>query len=235
MFMKKKQKISGKLSHIILLFSLLMLSALVVLPAATVFAESMYVKPSAEIPIRTGQGTEYKVLAVVPDGLKVELVEVDDAWAKVQTSGGTEGWMLKRYLSSDPPLSMVISSLKARNVELEKSGEESSRKLVDVSAAHTESEQALDLCLAKRDDISKKYQDLKAETADVIKMKEGLSKTVREVKEVRQELEAAQQENKAMRRNTALKWFLAGGFLLLIGWVIGIITGRSRKRSSRLL
>jgi len=232
MLTRNRRKISDKLSHAFSPLTILVLLTAVVLSVSTAFSETRYVKPSSEIPIRTGQGTEYKILAVVPDGFKVDLIEEDDAWAKVRTSGGTEGWMLKRYLSSDPPLSTVIASLKARNAELKKSGEETRRKLVQVSANHTESEQELELCLAERDDIRNKYQRLKAETSDVVKIKDDLSKTVQDLKAVRQKLTAVQKDNRTLRRNTALKWFLAGGFVLIIGWIIGIITGRSRKRSS---
>lgn len=212
---------------------------LVTLGAAWLFgsaalAGTWYVKPSAEVPIRSGQGTDYKILSVAPDGLKVELLQEDDPWAKVRTEGGTEGWMLKRYLSTEQPLSTVVDSLTAQKEKLEKRCEEISLKFNELSEVHARTEQELNTCIAQRDEIGQNYQTLKNDTADVIKIKQSLTTKVQEVQSISQRLTAVEQENKDLKRNTSLKWFLIGGFVLFVGWFIGMITGRAGKRRSSL-
>lgn len=233
---KIKQNISTRPSNGLSLLSILLLLTVVTLSSGPVaIADTWHVKPSSEVPIRSGQGTDYKILAVVADGLKVEILEENDPWAKVRTPGGTEGWMLKRYLSSDPPLSQAVISLKTRNAELETEKEEMSGQLVEVSAAHTRSEEELQACIVERDTVQQEYQALREDTADVIKIKKTLSAKIQETQEAKQKLAAMEQENSELKRNTALMWFLAGGFLLIIGWIIGMMSGRSRKRKSSLL
>lgn len=197
-------------------------------------AETLYVKPSSEVPIRSGQGTEYKILSVVPDGLMVEIIEESDPWAKVRTPGGTEGWMLRRYLSSDPPPSEMVDILQTRNEELEKKEEETSRRYDELATAYSQMEQEYNACIADRENIKNKYQMLQQDTADVIAIKENLDAANRQAEDARQQLAAIAQENQNMKNSIAIKWFMAGGGVLIIGWMIGLMTGRSRKRKSSL-
>jgi len=235
MLMKRMQNISDRLSDVFSSVPILLLLTAVLFSGSAVFAETWYVKPSTEVPIRSGQGTDYKILAVIPDGLRIELLEEEEPWAKVRTPGGTEGWMLKRYLSGDAPLSEIVTSLQTQKTGLETKNEEMDRQLVEVSAAHTRSEEELQVCVADRDKIRQEYQILREDTADVLKIKKNLEEKVQESQEARQQLAALEQKNNELRRNTSIMWFLAGGFLLIVGWIIGMMTASSRKRKSSLL
>ena len=87
----------------------------------------------------------------------VEIIEESDPWAKVRTPGGTEGWMLRRYLSSDPPPSEMVDILQTRNEELEKKEEETSRRYDELATAYSQMEQEYNACIADRENIKNKY------------------------------------------------------------------------------
>lgn len=234
MLMEQKRKISDCLLLVFSPFAVLLSLAAVFVSLTAVHAETLYVKPSAEVPIRSGQGTEYKILSVVPDGLQVELLEENDPWARVKTPGGTEGWMLRRYLSEDLPPAELVGILRAQKEELERKEEETSRRYDELSTAYSQMEQEYNACIADREDIGNKYQTLQQDTADVIAIKENLDQANRELEENRQKLAAVLQENRNVKNSIAIKWFMAGGGVLLLGWLIGMMTGRSRKRKSSL-
>lgn len=230
---RKLEKILSPL-HISCSFILYTLLVTMFFLSTAARAEDWYVKPSAEVPIRSGQGTEFKILSVVPDGLMVEIVEESDPWVKVRTPGGTEGWMLKRYLSNDPPLSEMVDSLQSDNEKLAQLEEETSRKYDELLTAYTQMEQEYNACLADRDDLRNKYQALRNDTADVIKIKQNLSQATEEVEQIRQKMAEVEEQNRKLEKNMAIRWFMAGGLVLVLGWLIGLVTGRSRKRKSSL-
>lgn len=234
MLKQRRKKTSGRPWRIFFPITVLIQMTAVLFFGLAVHAETWYIKPSSEVPIRSGQGTEYKILAVVPDGLKVELIEEIDPWAKVRTPGGTEGWMLKRYLSGDPPLSEMVNTLSAEKAELKEKEEETSRKYDELISAYSQMEQEYNTCLADRDDIRRKYQTLQEDTADVIKIKQSLSDSGLEIHELRQKLAAVEQKNQNLKSNNSVKWFMAGGLVLILGWLIGLMTGRSRRKKSSL-
>ena len=119
-----------------------------------------------------------------------------DPWAKVRTEGGNEGWMLKRYLTSEPPLSVTVATLTNQKNKLAKKAEEMEGKYNELAGIYSQNEQELNTCIAERDKIKTDFQTLKKDTADVIKIKENLSTRTQEVQDLAQKLTTAQQEIK---------------------------------------
>ena len=91
-----------------------LLSLLTVLLASTAAAtEIKFVRPNLEIPVRRGRSEQYKILKFVKDGNPVNFIEEKGNWAKVHLQSGTDGWMLKRYLSNEkPPVEQAESCVK---------------------------------------------------------------------------------------------------------------------------
>lgn len=63
-------------------------------------AETRYVSDRLEIQMRTGKGTQFKILRMLPSGTALEVLEVDqqNGYSRVRSAGGVEGWVLNRYL-----------------------------------------------------------------------------------------------------------------------------------------
>ena len=88
-------------------------------PAA---AEIRFVYPNIDIPVRRGVGDKYKIIRMVKDGARVELLEEKEGWAKVKLKDGVKGWMLKRLLTtSDVPSSERLKELQDENIQLKES------------------------------------------------------------------------------------------------------------------
>ena len=211
----------------------LILAALPTLPTAA--ADIRFVSPTVEVPVRRGQGTEYKILKLVKDGDRVELLQVNDAWAQVKVGSKTVGWMPKRYLSSEAPPLKLVQMLRTENEQLKARDTERENELTSLKDLQSSTGGDLSACIAERDTIRSQYQSLQADTADVIALKNKMTATSQEIEQVRATLNAVQQQNTELKRKTAVTWFLAGGGVLMIGWIIGLITCRSRKKRPSLL
>lgn len=209
-------------------------------------AEIRYVKPSLEVPVRRGQGMDYRIVVIVNDGTRVDLLEEQGDWARIRTEKGKEGWILKRYLSTDPPLNEVVARLRKENKTLQEKQATFRERIAELKAtmqeeidslqaALQESESQRDGCLAELDSVRNQYEALQRDAADVVQTKQQLEDTRREMEDIRQRYRTVEEENRRLRKNTSIKWFLAGSGVLLIGWLIGLGSGRSRKRRSSLL
>ncbi|WP_457573779.1 TIGR04211 family SH3 domain-containing protein [Desulfolithobacter sp.] len=231
-----------------LLFSrcVLVMVVLLLLWSGAAMAEIRYVKPSLEVPVRRGQGMDYRIVVIVNDGTRVELLEEQGDWARIRTEKGKEGWILKRYLSTDPPLHEQVARLKQENKTLLEKQATFKERLAELKAtmqeeidslqaALQESESQKDECLAELDSVRNQYEALQRDAADVVQTKQQLKDTRREMEEIRQRYRTVEEENRRLRKNTSIKWFLAGSGVLFIGWLIGLGSGRSRKRRSSLL
>jgi SH3 domain protein len=198
-------------------------------------AQTLYVKPSSEITLRRGQGTDFKIIAVVRDGTAVELLSEENDWAQVRLQEGKEGWVLRRYLSETPPLNQLVEQLEQEKTGLILSSEALQQRLDETSAEKDRIDREYQLCLAEHSDISDKYMTLQNDTADVIQTKEDLKQAQTQLVDLQAKLSVVQQENERLAKNQTLKWFLAGGGVLLLGWIVGLFSGRSRKKRSSLL
>lgn len=227
-----------KLSRVFIFFLVLT----VLLPCSAIFfsvtavnAATRYVTPSAEVVVRTGQGNEYKIIGMVKDGDAVDLLQESDAYALVRLPDGREGWMLKRFLSAAPPLSVVVASLRAENEKMKQREMEQTQQVNEISENLKRTEAELASILTERDQIKTDYQNLRQDTADVILIKEDMLRVTKENELLVQEMAALKEENNKLNKDKSINWFLAGGGVLLVGMFIGRLSSASRKRKSSLL
>lgn len=233
-----------KLKYRIHVFCLIVL--LTTLPAVAGWADNLYVKPSSEITMRRGKGTDFKIIAVIKDGTPVELLEEADDWAQVRLESGKEGWVLRRYLSTTPPLGQQVQqlerekqvltettqSLKLRVDQLTTERDEVERRL---SEEKDEVDRQLTQCIAERTTLDENYLRLQEDTADVIQTKNDLEAARARVADLESQAETLKSENQRLSKTDTLKWFLAGGGVFFGGWLIGMVSRRSRKKRSSLL
>ncbi len=198
-------------------------------------AESRYIKPSSEAAVRRGQGTEYKIVAMVKDGTLVEFVEEDEDYARILLSNGKEGWILKRFLSIEPPLNELVASLRSQKDEMLQREIETNQQLETVSAILAQTEQERNVASNERDHILTSYTNLKEDTADIVQIKEDMQKTSQENETLHQKVILLEQANETLQKDNAFKWFLIGGGVLLLGMLIGKISGGSRRKKPSLL
>ena len=133
MIIRRITKPSTSLSVFLLILTLFLPFSTILFSGTPVLAKTSYVKPSSEVVVRKGQGIKYKIVAVVKDGVSVKFLEEGDSYAKVRLANGKEGWMLKRFLSDEPPLEQVVASLrtekeKMKRKEIEATGKQQPQK-----------------------------------------------------------------------------------------------------------
>jgi SH3 domain protein len=225
---KQKQNSTGVLFNILMVVIILFL-------ATTVLAQTRYIKPSSEIVVRRGQGTEFKIIAMVKDGVSVEFLEASKTHARIRLANGKEGWILKRFLSNEPPLDAIVASLRTENEIVVQKEIDTTLKFDAMSATLTQTEQELDATLRERDQLKADYLQLQEDTADTILMKTDLEKSIKNNEILSQKLAALQLENSSLEDDNSFKWFLAGGGVLVFGMLIGSISTKSSRRKPSLL
>ena len=81
--------------------------------AATAMAEPAWVTDQFEITLRSGPSTSNAIQLMVDSGTRLEVVErdPDSGYSRVRTQGGTEGWVLTRYLMREPSAREQLETL----------------------------------------------------------------------------------------------------------------------------
>ncbi|MDU9047892.1 MAG: TIGR04211 family SH3 domain-containing protein [Candidatus Electrothrix sp. Rat3] len=203
--------VTKKYEHPVKPFFLLSL-LLVLLAGTTGTATATEIKfvhfTDSNIPVRRGKGEQYKIIKFVKDGNQVEFFEENGNWAKVRLQNGTEGWMLKRYLSDEKPPVEQVRELREENEQLKDSNKKMTTNLKKIKELQQAGSEELENCQRKAEE----------------KLASGLS----ECNKIKDEYNASQEFNKII-------WFLSGAGVLLVGWLIGRFAGSSQKKRNRLL
>ncbi|XOF33527.1 MAG: TIGR04211 family SH3 domain-containing protein [Candidatus Electrothrix sp. YB6] len=185
------------------------LSLLVVLTAVSAAAaDTRFVRPDIDIPVRRGKGEQYKIIKFVRDGNQVELLEESGHWAKVRLEGGTEGWMFKRHLGETMPPAERLQELQDNNTNFEEENKKLKEKIGRIE----------ELQLAANEELEQLRTSAEEKLATCVREKNRLESQKKVSKEVDRTI-----------------WFLSGAGVLLLGWLIGRYAAGSQKRRSRLL
>ena len=215
-------------------------------PAGIVCAETQYVSDQLIITMREGKGNEYKIIKTFKTGTPLEIIEESGNYLKARTESGIEGWVLRQYVTKETPKPVVIAGLK-KKVDLLSTKIEQYKKnnklledeLNTAKSDHNEKTRALKQNLSastgKADqtarelrEITAKYNALFKESKDVVNLVKERDSLKASNNELHTKTEQLQEENDNLKRTQMIWWFVAGGAVFFVGWIIGKISRQKR-------
>jgi len=188
--------------------------------------EQMYVSDKLQVTVRTGPSTQNKVIAVVRTGQKVSVLErTPEGWARVRLADGREGWMIARYLMKDKPAMLKLAELDPRTKNLAK-------RLEELGAANAQLKRQLADATRRLNALRAQYNKLLKTASSAQELANAKAELEKKLAVMTKELKQLQQENEALKFASTLKWFLAGAGVLVVGWLIGLMSARRKRRYS---
>ena len=99
-------------------------------------AEAAWVK-GAPLNLRSGAGTQFRVVSTTLPGERVEVLEQGEQWTKIRKPEGTEGWIAAGFLDPQAPPAKRVGLLET---EVEKLSLDLSRATADAESLRSEAE-----------------------------------------------------------------------------------------------
>lgn len=195
-------------------------------------AQTVFVDDLQEVMMRSGPDTQNRIVLVLKSGRALEVLETRDGWSHVRTGGGTQGWVLSRYLTQRPPASVAFAALEKAHEEL----------LANSSRLTTENEtlnkENLRLA-AEAEELAQKaakfeqdYEALKLGSEGFFELKAALDEASARLEEQKKRADEAVKELDGLRSSKGMIWMAVGAGILLFGIVLGIVLKPKRRRSS---
>ncbi len=107
----------------------MILAGALLVPHAAPAAEKGWVR-GAPLNLRSGAGTQYRIIASVAPGDGLDILERAERWTRVRLPDGKEGWISAGYLDAQAPptqrLAQVEAELARTRSRLEATGKEAS-------------------------------------------------------------------------------------------------------------
>ena len=204
---------------------------ILILMYTEVRAEIMYVSEISKITSRAGPGIEYKVISEIRTGQQVEITQQGRWWTRIRLSDGKEGFVLSRFLTKKKPNQLLLDELKEKYQTLKlkvKALREENKKQRD------EKKRLLAELAGKKEilkQLTKSYETLMAESTRFIDLRENYRKKVSQLEDQTKKAEKYEEALSQFRKHQIFRWALTGVGILLIGFLIGMISNRQRRRS----
>ncbi|MCP4023607.1 MAG: TIGR04211 family SH3 domain-containing protein [Desulfobacteraceae bacterium] len=179
-------------------------------------AQYIYVSGITKITVRTGPGTDHKIIAMVESGTQLEVVSSQPDWTLVKTSEGKEGWVLTRFLTKSVPKVLLVNKLERKNQEL-----------TSTLAVLEEKNQELTVQNASLAQIEEKYDQLRSEASDYLQLQDKYQKVMKQFEAQAKQME----ELESSLDNEEKLWVLCGAGVFIVGLILGLSTRRKRRSS----
>jgi SH3 domain protein len=180
--------------------------------------------------LREGPGIENRIIASVQVGSQVTLVREEKEWAEVTLQNGRAGWVLKKYLSKEPPGRLAAEKLAAENKalrdevnQLKHGKQESSEELSRLKGEFEGGKRELA-------SVRQEYEALKKGATEYLSLKSAFDRVAGEATQVKGKLDGLQRDYDTLQSSTTIQSLLSGAGVLIFGWLSGFVMHRLRRR-----
>ena len=202
----------------------------VALAAAAAQAQTRYVTEDLTITLRTGPGSDRKIIAMIPSGDAVEIVSSGDEWSQVRYSD-KEGYVLTRYLTDRLPPAIALAQLQRKYDDLSTRHKQAQEQLDQISNQNKTLNSELSQTQSDLGKLNKAHETLKSESTEFLKLKARYEKAVKEMKSAKDKYEEIDSAFNKLANNQLNKGLLYGGGLVFLGLVLGFVLKRPKRRS----
>jgi SH3 domain protein len=198
----------------------------------SLWAKTMYVTDRIEVGLRSGIGIEHRIIASLKTGDRVEVLESDNNWSKIRHPNGTVGWIATRFLVESVK---QIPPLDPKTQEELRQLKEANQNLLRQQGLWS---QEKDRLLKEAEEGKRSVQELQQEkirrvSPEVTNLKARNDKLEGELALYKKQLETFTQQEKDRLTSHRILWFLAGSGVLFVGIILGWLSGRGRRKTSR--
>ncbi len=197
-------------------------------------AQTVYITDEFEITMRTGMSTDNNIVRMLSSGEAVQLIESDEEtrYSLVETEGGQQGYVLSRFLDESPSARERLSTLETTYQSLQTQSEDQRRTIDELTESlDQERADALSLkeALTSSDD---ELETLKVTAASTIEIEQQNQQLLSDVETLQAQVQQLSKENADLSDSTEIDWFVKGGGVSLIAFLVGILITRIRWRKS---
>ena len=194
-------------------------------------AETKFIKTIVRITLRTGPGLDHKIISMIKSGQKVEVLETERQWSKIQTEQGQIGWIMTSLISAIKPSQFVPATPAAADKALLEQQASSQEEISTLKAENERLGSQLAESRGAWEALNESFQAFKNESGEFLKLKSDLGKTTAALKEQKEKVAPLEEQITEFQMQQTIWWFLSGAGVLILGFIIGYSTKRQRRRS----
>ena len=186
--------------------------------------------------LRTGPSTSNAIQLMVNSGTELEVLERDAAsgYTRVRTPGGTEGWVLTRYLMNEPAARQQLQQLSSKLTNAQSAGSGLTEQLQAIRAEQQRANDTIDKLERDKQQLQSELESIQRTAADVLAINKQNQRLQEQLNDAEIRADTLEQGNRNLSGQSNRNWFMTGAAVLVVGIVLGIWLPRVRwQRRSR--
>jgi len=205
-----------------------LLSAYIAGPAYA--ADVKYITDEFEVTMRSGTSTSNSIVRMLGSGDAVTVLEEDLAsqYSLVETDDNKKGYVLSRFLMDIPAARQRVQELKVSFEQQRTRIDEQTNEIGELNQLLTREQndnQALTKTLQASEQELSEVRSAAQDTLNILEQNKQLQTVVDQLREEKAQLTDV---NAELNDSTKLDWFVRGGAVCLIAFVVGILVTRIR-------
>ena len=189
-----------------------------------------WVSDEFEITLRSGPSTSNAIQLMVESGMQLEVLERDSesGYSRVRTPGGTEGWVLTRYLMNEPSAREQLETLTGQLTSANTRGTSLDSQLAAVRNEYNAANRKIATLESEKSALEIELADIRRTAANVLGINQQNKRMMDELATAQIRADTLEQENRQLASQTTRYWFMSGALVLLVGIILGIWLPRIR-------
>lgn len=200
------------------------------------WAETRYITDQFEVTMRSGTSTSNNIILMLKSGQAVTVLEEDVAtrYSLVETESGKKGYVLSRFLDAEPSGRERFASLQVSAEKLRNTIAQLKTELDEYKKIKKDDSEQISTLKSNLSRTEKELEELRVATRDTIRVLEQNDTLKTRINELEAEKLTLSEENAQYKDSTAMDWFVRGGAVTLVAFLLGILVTRIRwkKRDS---
>lgn len=204
--------------------------------ASTASAAPAWVTDQFEITLRSGPSTGNAIQLMLSSGTQLEVLEQDaeTGYSRVRTAGGTEGWVLTRYLMQERSAREQLATLTSQLTSANTRGSTLDSQLDAIKGEYDSANRQIAQLEREKAAVEEELAEIKRTAANVLSINEQNQSLMDQLTAAQIRADTLEQENRELASQTTRYWFMSGALVLLVGIILGIWLPRIKwQRRSR--
>jgi len=202
----------------------------------TVFAESRWVSDQFEVMLRTGPSTNNAIELMVDSGTELEILDEDAeaGYTRVRTGGGTEGWVLTRYLMAEPSAREQLETLSGQLTSANAQGSSMGSQLSAIRGEYDGAKRQIRQLEQDKSNLQSQIDEITQKAANTLAIDRQNQELQQQLTDAEIKVSLLEQETEQLSGQTTRNWFITGALVLFGGVLLGLILPRMKfQRKSR--
>ena len=207
-----------------------------VLFSSGAWAQAAWVSDEFEVTLRTGPSTSNAIELMVSSGTRLEILEADaeTGYTRVRTSGGTEGWVLTRYLMDEPSAREQLETLSQQLTSANAEGASMSTQLGAIRDEYDTASRTINQLQSDNAALQAEIDDISSKAANPLAIDRQNQELQQQLTDAEIQVSVLEQEKEQLVSQSNRNWFMTGAAVMLLGIVLGLILPRMKfQRRSR--